>query len=137
MSTLRHEIIKLAHDHPELRRHLLPLVKQAGLGVGVGAASSLTALTHSWLRSIVQEVWRQWKDSSLLLDAYSDSSYTGILGKDKYETHIDMRVNFRTGDFEVFALDDGVLEPVYQGNLIQLAPRAPTVIAKTIVSTLK
>jgi len=37
MSTLRKEIIRLAHSNPELRAHLLPILKEAGKGKPVGS----------------------------------------------------------------------------------------------------
>jgi hypothetical protein len=36
MSTLRKALIKLAHEKPELRKHLVPLLKQAGNAFRVG-----------------------------------------------------------------------------------------------------
>lgn len=47
MSNLRNKVIKLAHENPELRKHLLPLVKEARSGVGFDHEGSDFAVTIS------------------------------------------------------------------------------------------
>jgi len=57
MSDLRNQIIKLAHDKPELRSSLLPLLKEAKQRLGDSGAISEMLDAYAYVKSIKANSW--------------------------------------------------------------------------------
>lgn len=65
MSDLRNAVIKLAYTKPELREHLLPLLKHARFHEGPEGEKEF----QEWFESQDQEFQDEWKENT---DKYRD-----------------------------------------------------------------
>lgn len=92
MSNLRNKIIRLAHQKPELRKHLLPLLnKQAGY----------LLVLKDLAKKVVKYGWETDQVSSLGLELFYDTNLD-----DSYQRQVmaEVMLNYEEGDYSVKVL---------------------------------